>query len=305
MRGGRPPEAKRFEGEIPNPESVYDSQTEGDLTQMELAMNKPFEKRMKSSEIRERDRIRDEALDRVRDEVKVLPCPTSFKTAIVGGGPNDELWDRVYRDAYRRMVKVGRVVGLPVSGRAAIVADVVVWRMVPWHERPHDGEKSLWPARESEIAAHHGLTITQLRRYLSDARAQRWLDKSPWKAEELVAEVDRKLHQKAISELESTSKKVEATTLWYKRHGLLQDGRGRNLTVNVGPHTTVQVELSKDEVKRELAEMLRYARLSEVEEVDEQGVSAQVAGLADFQREGSGEVPVGEVGGQPGPGETA
>ena len=233
-----------------------------------------------------------------RDEILVLPPHTTYRPAFQGAGPEDELWDQLYTRAYRRLFRRGKARGLPYSQQAAIMADVILWRMIPESHRPEG-----WPRQERAIAHHHGVSVTMVALMLRQSRYELWAKVSPFTNEDRVRQVDQKVYDKAIRELEADGAKVEATRLFYQRNGLLESGKNRSLTVNVGSQTTVNVNLKPEDAKKELAEMLRYARLSELEGTDGlQGIAEAVVVEPDRESGRAGEVPPVE-GRSEGPGE--
>ena len=201
--------------------------------------------RLTSAELKSRDEESTESL--VRSEITVLPCPGTFESAI-GLKQEDDLWDRVYSASYRRIFRVGKVKGLPFTTRAAICADVIVYRMVPYGDRPKE-----WPGHEAEIARKHGISVTQMRVYLGQAKAQAWLDRSPWRSEELVKQVDDRMFNRTMLALDEGAKDAaNLAAVLYKRFGKIgptvqtnvQIGNN-SMTVNVGTPGEQQERLNR------------------------------------------------------------
>jgi hypothetical protein len=237
-------------------------------------------------------------------EVQIEPMPVNAPRGLpaLEVGPADEMWDRLYAKAYRRLFRWGKVRtrvsvhGRPLvvmSHKAALLADWACWKLVPEAERPQT-----WPQSETEFAGRVGLTLTSLRSLVNSFRGYDLLKEPLFPAAEKVREVKEVLYDAALRGLRGVGRdlNVKPAEVFLKLEGALQSGQ----TVNVNHGTQVLVQnggaLSKEELTRQMQEMVHYARLSGLE-VDNgsAGTLGGVAGGAGQEPPGAREVDHVEV----------
>lgn len=177
--------------------------------------------------VRAREAEHNASIDRVRDEI-VVPLPINRgKPPCPGVGPNDEIWDRVYSTSFKRMVRYGRVIGVPFMFRAMTCADFVCWSLLPPSMRPED-----WPRTFNDFALAAGQTPWTLRAWFKQARVERFFEKPLVSMEEKVRELDDALQNAALVALQRGGKDAAGlVTAYYKRMGRLQSVSVTNVQV--------------------------------------------------------------------------